>query len=275
MNIATTRVKRLVPMAVFFTALLVMMAPAARAQTADEGIQLYTDKCARCHQDDGLGLPDKYPPIAGNPGATDLAYVIDIVTNGLSGKEILGVAYDLEMPGFGKRLTAAEIQSVSEYAVELAISGPSTTPPPTKPIGEGTAEIGNNIFRGTTLLAGGGVACIACHSAGEYDRIGGPGLARDLNGIVDEFGRSGFIDSITDPVVDQMIAVFAEHPITDQEAADLAAFLETTSTDTTQGSSFDLLIVLGSLGFLVLILVTAQIIRGPQETYVTKLRSTR
>jgi mono/diheme cytochrome c family protein len=179
------------------------------------------------------------------------------------------------MPAFGNRLSADEIKQVSAYVVELSVSGPPQTTPTTVPVGEGTASVGEDIFRGSTLLSNGGIACAACHSAGVYDRLGGPGMAIDLNGIVDDFGKAGFIDAIVDPVVDPMIAVFADHQITDQEAADLAAYLETTKAGQPSGSSIDLLLLLGFSGFLVLILVTALVIRGPQNAYVEKLRSTR
>lgn len=261
--------------AIAFTAILMTFTSSAVAQSPDEGAEIYGQKCARCHQDDGLGVPNKYPPIAGNPDAADLDHVVDVVTNGLSGKVIMGVEYERDMPAFGDRLTPAEIQLVSQYTVQLAESGSGPTPPTTTPVVEGTESVGDALFRGSTLLSNGGVACIACHSAGEYDRLGGPGLAINLNGIIDEFGTAGFVDAITDPVVDEMIVVFADHPITNQEAIDLAAFLEPTSTDAAEGSSLDLLQLLGFVGFLVLILITASVIRGPQETYVTKLRSNR
>ncbi|MEN8039993.1 MAG: cytochrome c [Actinomycetota bacterium] len=271
----TSRATRLIPTIFLFSAFLVILAPASLAQSPDEGAELYDSKCARCHQPDGLGSPGVFPPLAGNPGASDLDYVIDVVTNGLSGKEILGVSYSSDMPEFGSRLTPEEIQAVSEYVVELSVSGPPITTPTTQPAGTGAGSAGEDLFIGTKLLSNGGVACVACHSAGEYDRLGGPGLAMDLGGIVDVYGTNGFIDSITNPVVDEMIAVFADHPITPQEAADLAAFLETTDADATGGSLVDLLVLVGVVGFLVLLLITAGFIRGPQETYVTKLRSTR
>ncbi len=262
-------------MAVMFTVLLMIFVNPVSAQAPDEGADVYTQNCARCHQDDGLGVPDKYPPLAGNPDAADFDYVVDVVTNGLSGKTIMGVDYERDMPAFNDRLTAEEIQQVSAYTVQLSESGPAPTTPTTPPVVAGTEAAGNDLFRGSTLLSNGGVSCVACHSAGEYDRLGGPGMAIDLNGIIDEFGTAGFVDAITDPVADGMIAVFANHPITNQEANDLAAFLETTSTDGADGSSLDLLMILGFVGFLALILITALIIRGPQEPYETKLRSTR
>jgi len=261
--------------ALTFAAILTILAAPASAQSPDDGAPIYTDNCARCHKDDGLGVENKYPPLAGNPDAADFDYVVDVVTNGLSGKTIMGVDYVRDMPAFNDRLTAEEIQQVSAYTVQLSESGPAPTTPTTAPAVAGTDTAGNDLFRGSTLLSNGGLACIACHSAGEYDRLGGSGMGMDLNGIIDEFGAAGFVDAITDPVVDEMIVVFADHAITNQEANDLAAFLETTSADDADDSSFDLFHILGFVGFLILILITALIIRGPQDMYETKLRSSR
>ncbi len=267
--------KRTIPLAFLFTAILVLMAPAALAQTPDEGVDIYNQSCARCHGTDGLGVPGKYPPLAGNPDAADHDLVVDAVTNGLSGKVIMGVSYTNEMPAFGNRLTPEEIQAVSTYVVELSLSGPSTAPTTTMPVGEGTAAVGENLFTGSSLLSNGGVACIACHQSGQYDRLGGPGLGINLDGIVQDYGKSGFISAITDPVVAPMIAVFEDHPITEQEATDLAAYLEAATADTSSGSSVDLLVVVAIIGFIILIFITAVVIKGPQNAYVEKLRSTR
>lgn len=281
MNSATIRSGLFVTIAFLFTAILIIMAPGAQAQTTGEGADIYSDKCARCHKDDGLGEQNKYPPLTGNPDAGDHDYVVGVVTDGLEGKVIMGVPYDRAMPAFKDKLSPEQIQLVSEYVTELSVSGPPTTP--TTPDGGGgdevvgadAAAVGNNLFRGTTLLSNGGVACIACHAAGDYNRLGGPGMGIDLNGIIDDYGVGGFVDSITDPVVPGMIAVFGEHPITEEEALSLAAFLEPTSADSADGSSVDMMSVLALVGFLVLILITGLIVRGPQRAYVTKLRSSR
>ena len=281
MNSATTRTGLLVTTVLLFTAIMIILAPGALAQTTGEGADIYSDQCARCHKDDGLGVPDKYPPLTDNPDAADLDYVIDVVTNGLEGKVILGVTYDRKMPAFDGKLSPEQIQLVSEYVTELSVSGAATTP--TTPDGDGgevvvgadAAAVGNNLFRGTTLLSNGGVACIACHAAGEYNRLGGPGLAIDLNGIIADFGVGGFVDAIIEPVEPAMIAVFLDHPITEKEALSLAAFLEPTTVDSESGTSFDMMSILAVVGFLVLILITGLLVRGPQRAYVTKLRSSR
>jgi mono/diheme cytochrome c family protein len=274
-NNETFRVKRLIYTVMMLAAIIAVSSSAALAQTTDQGAEIYDQSCSRCHKADGLGEPGKFPPLTGNPDAADKPYVVDVVTNGLEGRVILGETYDRKMPAFDGRLTPEEIDQVSDYVVVLSGGGATTSPTTIVPLAPGNAVVGDDLFRGGALLSGGGTACIACHSAGEYDRLGGPGLGIDLNSIIEEFGTAGFISAITDPVVDPMIAVFGDHPITEQEANDLAAYLETASNDVPTGSSVDLLTVLGIFGFGVLILITALVIRGPQHVYVEKLRSTR
>jgi mono/diheme cytochrome c family protein len=260
--------------AIAFVATLVTVASPAFAQTTDEGVEIYESSCARCHQSDGLGTPGKYPPLTGNPDAADHGYVVGVVTDGLEGKVIMGVSYDSEMTSFANRLSPDEIDAVAGYVVEL--SGGGVTPSPTTTVpGVASGSAGESLFTGSTRLLNGGTACIACHSAGDYNRLGGPGLAIDLNGIVQDFGRAGFVAAITDPLVDPMIAVFGDHPITDQEAIDLAAYLETIDPDEVSATSVDLLMTVGLVGFVVLILITAGFIRGPQDPYREKLRSSR
>ena len=270
--------KRSIPIAIAiaFTAILVTMASPALAQTTDQGVEIYEGSCARCHQSDGLGIPGTFPPLTGNPDAGDHGYVVVVVTDGLEGKEIMGVAYDTEMPAFANRLSAEEIDLVSSYVVELSGGGGATTSPTTTvPAGPSSGSAGENLFTGATRLTNGGTACISCHTAGEYNGLGGPTMAISLDGIVETFGTAGFVAAITDPLVDPMIAVFNDHPITEQEANDLAAYLETTNADDTGDISVDILIMVGLVGFVVLMLITSGFIKGPQDAYREKLRNSR
>ena len=265
-----------IAIAIAFAAILATMASPAFAQTADEGQEIYEANCARCHQSDGLGIPGTFPPLAGNPDAADHDYVVVVVTDGLEGKVIMGVSYDSAMPSFANRLTPEEIDAVSAYTVQLSTGeGGASTPTTTAPSGATSGSAGENVFTGSTRLTNGGTACIACHNAGEYDGLGGPRMAIDLNGIIESYGTAGFVASITDPLVEPMIAVFGDHPITEQEANDLAAYLETTTADSSGGVPVDLLIMIGLVGFVVLMLITSGFIKGPQDPYKEKLRSSR
>ena len=69
---------------------------------------------------------------AGNPAATDPAYVADVISNGKSGPiEVAGVAYDSVMPPVAA-LDGAELDAVVAYVVSLA-GGGAETPPNRRP----------------------------------------------------------------------------------------------------------------------------------------------
>jgi cytochrome c oxidase cbb3-type subunit II len=84
-------------------------APAASAGGVD-GAQVYTTRCASCHQATGAGVPGAFPPLAGDPVVTGPAPAqLAIVLNGLHGRAINGVSYTSIMPPWGALMTDAEI----------------------------------------------------------------------------------------------------------------------------------------------------------------------
>lgn len=88
-----------------------------RALLVAEGEKVYGVNCVACHGVAGAGLPPTFPPLAGDPvangGASDDH--IDIVLNGLSGKEINGVAYAGVMTPFSAQLSDNQIAAVISY----------------------------------------------------------------------------------------------------------------------------------------------------------------
>lgn len=68
----------------------------------ERGKELYDQNCATCHQPEGQGVPNVYPPLAGSDYMTDKATHIDVVLNGLSGPiEVNGAMYNGVMASFG------------------------------------------------------------------------------------------------------------------------------------------------------------------------------
>lgn len=84
---------------------------------AGNGSSVYTTNCSSCHQANGKGQPNVFPPLAGNATVTgDPAKVIHIVKNGLSGKiSVNGGTYNGQMPAWKGTLTDAQIASVITY----------------------------------------------------------------------------------------------------------------------------------------------------------------
>ena len=86
------------------------------AAPQNEGQRLYTQNCANCHMDDGSGLRNLIPPLAGadylEKHRHDLACLIK---HGQSGPIVVnGVLFNKEMPAH-EHLSAIDIQNLLNY----------------------------------------------------------------------------------------------------------------------------------------------------------------
>jgi nitrite reductase (NO-forming) len=80
------------------------------------GQALYTGTCSVCHQPDGKGLPNVFPPLAGSDFLmADKRRSIEIVLNGLSGEVVVnGATYNSVMPPMSQ-LTDDEVANILTY----------------------------------------------------------------------------------------------------------------------------------------------------------------
>lgn len=77
-----------------------------------EGYQLYTTNCANCHQDDGKGMANLYPPLAGSKMIEDKIAMSCIIRYGMTDTiSVNGRPFSRPMPGNTglKELEIAEI----------------------------------------------------------------------------------------------------------------------------------------------------------------------
>jgi mono/diheme cytochrome c family protein len=86
------------------------------AESAADGAQVFADTCIACHQEDGKGKPEEFPPLAGNH---DLflapEFPAKVALFGLAGAiEVGGEPFDNEMPSFDF-LSNEEIAAVVAY----------------------------------------------------------------------------------------------------------------------------------------------------------------
>ena len=89
---------------------------------------------------------------------------------------------------------------------------------------------GKELFTGISRFQNGGPPCLACHSVGGIGALGGGQLGPDLTAIglaaQTPAGQQAVIQILTDftgrPT---MQVVWEQHPMTDQERADVVAFL--------------------------------------------------
>jgi mono/diheme cytochrome c family protein len=86
------------------------------AGTAIDGGQLFTAKCAACHQATGLGIPGVFPPLAGSEWVLGSDKVlVQIPLHGVTGAlQVKGATYHGTMPPFDT-LSDAEVAAVLTY----------------------------------------------------------------------------------------------------------------------------------------------------------------
>lgn len=102
----------------WLAALAILFLALPRAAAAQDGGQIFTTRCAACHQADGTGVGDMFPPLAGSEWVTgDPGRAIRIVLHGLQDEvQVKGETYSGVMPAWGAALNDAEIAAVLTYA---------------------------------------------------------------------------------------------------------------------------------------------------------------
>ena len=78
--------------------------------------ELYLRHCAGCHLENGRGVADRFPPLAGNPYLRgNPLYTVRVILFGLEGEiEIAGRKFQGRMPGFSQ-LADSEIAALANY----------------------------------------------------------------------------------------------------------------------------------------------------------------
>lgn len=80
-----------------------------------EGYQIYTMNCANCHQADGKGMANLYPPLVGSNITKDKAAMACIMRYGMKGTIIVnGKPFNRPMPA-NPKLQELEIAEVITY----------------------------------------------------------------------------------------------------------------------------------------------------------------
>jgi mono/diheme cytochrome c family protein len=279
-------------LAATFGVLIAAVGPDVRAGAQEaSGAELFAANCAGCHQPDGGGIPGAFPPLAGNPAATDPEYVSTVIVEGKSGPiDVLGATFDGVMPPI-VTLTPDQVASIAEHVAGLAsgdVSGEATgddldaspggTPVPTiapSPPSGGDAEAGHDLFVGSNGLDAGGIACASCHVAGDVGNLGGSSLGPDLTGVYGRLGgEPGMTAWLGNPGSPTMRPIFEGRPMTEDEIADLVAFFADAPERDQPSDTFDALMLLGFVGFVALLGAMAIAWRGMRQPYARTLAST-
>lgn len=101
-------------------AVLLAMAATAGAQgtkPAPDGAKIYAATCQACHQANGLGLANQFPPLAGSEWVTGREdRLILIILHGITGEiEVEGEVFNGLMPTWGPSFGDDDVAAVATY----------------------------------------------------------------------------------------------------------------------------------------------------------------
>ena len=145
---------------------------AAGAPSGLSGAQIFSAKCATCHQAKGQGT-SSIPPLAGNPdvAASDPKAMIATIVNGRTGPlTVNGKTYNGKMPTWSGQLSNADIAAVATF-IRSAWSNkaPGVTEQQVAAAGPAVlATVGASVFT---------FRCARCHQANGQGRYTIPALA--------------------------------------------------------------------------------------------------
>ncbi len=226
----------------------------ALAASADEGKAIFEGSCASCHTLGGGDLVG--PDLAGVLDRRELDWVTRFILSPdsliASGDPIateLVKKYGVPMPNLG--LTQAQVDSLIAYlqaaggggaTTQPATTAPAqtapaatapaettpaaTAPAQTTPATAGDPAIGKDLFTGATAFENGGAPCMSCHTIAGIGSLGGGKLGPDLTPAFAKYnGEAGLSAVLKQIAFPTMVPVFANHPLTDQEVANLTAFI--------------------------------------------------
>jgi len=216
--------------------LAVLVSPAP-GQDAGAGRKLFNLKCTPCHSTgtDRVVGPGLSNVTRRRGHAWLLRFIADptpMIGGGDSIAARLFETYEVQMPRLG--LTKPQVEDVVAYLGTLTAGGEARAEPaPGAAAGArsraeativGTPEAGRALFTGATRLSAGAPACLSCHTVDGLGRAGGGTLGRNLTEASAKFGPA-LTDLLRTTPFPVMRDVFDSKPLTDQEIADLTAFL--------------------------------------------------
>jgi mono/diheme cytochrome c family protein len=143
-------------------------------------------------------------------------------------------------------------------------------------IAAGNIAHGRDLFMGYAHFQNDGPPCMGCHSVGENGILGGGAMGPDLTNVTEKKSQTDIVSILTSdgvaisPVMDP---IFAEHPLTESEQADVIAFLNA-SVGQPETDKEWLVIGLSLVGFVGAVLVLGFLyrnrLRGVRRALVNK-----
>jgi mono/diheme cytochrome c family protein len=190
---------------------------------AQDGKALYGQHCAACHGPQAQGVPGAIPPLAGNPRVQDEAHVLKVIKEGISGPlEVGGTTYNGVMPPT-PQVSEAEARAIALYLKSLSRGSQEAQAVPQV---QGDPALGRALYLGQRSLQNGGAPCQACHTVAKVGFLGGGSMGKDLTDAAKRLGgEAGLAALLKNPAFPVMREAYKDKPLTETEAAALAAFL--------------------------------------------------
>jgi len=215
-------------LAAFLVALFAQLAwTAPPAQSAADGKAIFDGKCAGCHSIGGGRLVG--PDLKGVTALRDrdwLARFIAEPDNVLAAGDPIAVALlqefnNMQMPNLG--LSQEQVAAVIAY---LEAPGGAPTPSPTAGLAAGDPDRGEALFMGDVHFQSGGPPCMGCHSIDNAGILGGGTMGPNLTQAFARYGDAGLASALANIPFPTMKPIYADHPLTPEEQADLHAYIQ-------------------------------------------------
>lgn len=202
---------------------------APATQGADQGRELFAQRCASCHTIGGGQLVG--PDLLGVTEARDAAWlerwIVEpdrvLAEGDPIAAELLAAFNGVPMPNMA--VTPAEARAIMVYLAAAGATPAPAAPAPAPAAPVGDPALGQQLFTGQTLLANGGTACISCHNVSQVGVMGGGSLGPDLSHVAARYGEAGLTAALTGLPFPSMQGVFAARPLTPEEVQHLQAYL--------------------------------------------------
>jgi mono/diheme cytochrome c family protein len=204
----------------------------------DKGKEIFTAKCTPCHT---IGGGRKVgPDLRGVTNAHPKTWLFSFIfspDNLFSANDPAATAllkeYQMKMPNPG--LSADEVNAVIGYLEMQATAAPQAkAAAPAQVEAKGSAraadgERGEGYFSGRIAFKNNGPPCMACHNASRIKYPGGGTLGPDLTGVYAQMGE-GIVPLLVNVPFPTMKPIFDSHPLSEDEARDIAVFLKGTAS---------------------------------------------
>lgn len=231
------RARALVPV---IQLLAVLVAPAALARGAQQGAQLFTQRCGSCHS---VGEGDRVgPDLHGVLERRDEAWLTRFLQSPGSlidagdpvANELLKKFNGVRMPD--QALSDGERASLYAFFRDCAQKGKGACKPsPAAKLGTDASpeEVarGRRLFEGTEALAQGGPACLGCHDVRGIGVAGGGTLGPNLTFAFARLGDRGMRPLLAKLDTPLMRELYAKAPLTEEEQYAMKAYLADASRD--------------------------------------------